>query len=81
MSTQEALSKHWHFIAAVLAGAMAVGTLRADVAELKKDQEKTTADHDVLVELRTHQKEQDRKLDDIHADINSILQQFRNQRR
>jgi wobble nucleotide-excising tRNase len=61
-------------VAAAVSGGMYVGALADDVEELEKAQETAQEDHDRLVTVENEVKHIKKDVDEVKADVKSILQ-------
>ena len=68
-----ALAPHWPVLGAILSGAIAFGTLKADVGDIKIAQAAAQTDHDLVVQMRAEGTARDKRLDEMHDDIKELL--------
>lgn len=64
------IKEHWSLLALIATGLVTWGITTADISQLKTDRDKAQLDHDILVEVRTEQR-------DIKTDIEEIKQTVR----
>jgi len=69
------LIDHWPILSTIVGGILAFGSIKSDVAALKTEQELSRSDHDILIELRTHDKEQNDALAEVRENIKELLRQ------